>query len=166
MERAAGEIRTVSQGDISAAWALEAAGFPPEEAASLAKLQYRQREAGDLFLGHFINDKLIGFVCGTRSLADHLTEKSMQVHEPAGTTVCIHSVCVDEAWRRRGVALGLLRHYVASVMQTHPALRRICLISHQHLLPLYTKAGFTMIGPSSVNHGLEAWYECIFNLST
>ncbi|XP_060686068.1 serotonin N-acetyltransferase-like isoform X2 [Hemiscyllium ocellatum] len=95
MQGAVGELRTLSEGDVAAAWALEAAGYPPEEAASLAKLQYRQREAGELFLGHFVDDQLIGFVCGTRSLEDHLTEESMDVHEPTGTTICIHSVCVD-----------------------------------------------------------------------
>ncbi|XP_078063460.1 uncharacterized protein LOC144489472 [Mustelus asterias] len=165
MQRATGEIRSLCEGDAPAAWALEVAGYPPEEAASLAKLQYRQREAAELFLGHFINDKLIGFVCGTRSLTDHLTERSMEVHESAGTTICIHSVCVEAAWRHQGVALGLLRHYMASVAQTHPIPRRICLISHQYLLPLYTKAGFKVIGPSSVSHGHEAWYECAIDLS-
>jgi len=88
----------------------------------------------------------------------------MEVHESAGTTICIHSVCVDGDWRRQGVALGLLRHCVASVAQTHPTPRRICLISHQYLLPLYTKAGFEVIGPSSVIHGHEAWYECAIHL--
>ncbi|XP_041064632.1 uncharacterized N-acetyltransferase C9.02c-like [Carcharodon carcharias] len=166
MQRGTGEIRTLREGDVPAAWSLETAGYPPEEAASLGKLQGRQREAGELFLGYFINDKLIGFVCGSRSLADHLTERSMEVHESAGTTICVHSVCVDGAWRRQGIALGLLRHYVASVVWTRPAPRRICLISHRHLLPLYTKAGFTVIGPSSVSHGLEAWYECAIDLST
>ncbi|XP_043556113.1 uncharacterized N-acetyltransferase C9.02c-like isoform X2 [Chiloscyllium plagiosum] len=166
MQGAAGELRTLSDGDVAAAWALETAGYPPEEAASLAKLQYRQREAGELFLGHFVDDQLIGFVCGTRSLEDHLTEESMDVHEPTGTTICIHSVCVDGAWRRRGVALGLLRGYVARAALTLPPPRRICLLSHQQLLPLYTKAGFTMLGLSSVSHGPEAWYECAIELGT
>ncbi|XP_067846912.1 uncharacterized protein [Heptranchias perlo] len=159
------DIRALAEGDVPAAWALEAAGYPPEEAASLERLECRQREAGELFLGHFIDNKLIGFVCGTRSFADHLTESSMGVHEAAGTTVCIHSVCVDSAWRRQGVALGLLRRYVESVPQTRPAVRRFCLISHRHLLPLYAKAGFEMVGPSSVTHGAEAWYECVIDLS-
>uniref|UniRef100_UPI00398F0370 uncharacterized protein n=1 Tax=Pristiophorus japonicus TaxID=55135 RepID=UPI00398F0370 len=159
------DIRTLTEGEVPAAWALETAGYPPEEAASLAKLQYRQREAGELFLGHFIEDQLIGFVCGTRSFAEHLTERSMDVHEPAGTTVCIHSVCVDRAWRRRGIALGLLLRYVGLVLRTLPAVGRICLISHRHLLPLYTKAGFTLVGPSSVTHGAEAWHECALDLS-
>ncbi|XP_020380201.1 uncharacterized N-acetyltransferase C9.02c-like [Rhincodon typus] len=166
MQGAVGELRTLSEGDVAAAWALEVAGYPPEEAASLAELQYRQREASELFLGHFVDGKLIGFVCGTRSLEDHLTERSMVVHEPTGTTVCIHSVCVDSAWRRQGVALGLLRDYVVRTVHTLPAPRRICLLSHQQLLPLYAKAGFTVLGPSSVSHGPEAWYECVIELDS
>ncbi|XP_051867099.1 serotonin N-acetyltransferase-like [Pristis pectinata] len=160
-----GEIHTLARGEVAAAWALEVAGYPAEEAASLETLEYRQREAGELFLGNFINGKLIGFICGTRSVVDHLTARSIEVHEPTGTTVCIHSLCVDPVQRRHGIALRLLRHLVETVPRAHPTVRRICLISHQHLLPLYTKAGFTVLGPSSVTYGPDPWYECAIDLS-
>nr|AGX26123.1 arylalkylamine N-acetyltransferase [Callorhinchus milii] len=158
------EIRWLSGGDVYSAWELETAGYPPEEAASLEILQYRQREAGELFPGYYINTKLIGFVCGTRSFADHLTDASMKVHEAGGPTVCIHSVCVDVTWRRKGIALSLLQHYVRDISQNQTDVHQICLLSHQYLLPLYIKAGFSNIGLSSVVHGPDKWYECILNM--
>nr|DAA64562.1 TPA_inf: non-vertebrate-type arylalkylamine N-acetyltransferase [Leucoraja erinacea] len=160
-----GEIRTLSAEEVAPALALEVSAFPPEEAASLRQLQYRQREVGEFFQGNFINGKLVGFICGTRSVADHITQRSMEVHESAGTTICIHSVCVDQAWRRRGIALSLLRHFVEVVRHSRPTARRICLICHLQLLPLYTKAGFTLLGPSTVTHGPDAWYECTMDLN-
>ncbi|XP_078263575.1 uncharacterized protein LOC144597822 [Rhinoraja longicauda] len=160
-----GEICTLSEEEVADAWALEVSGFPPGEAADLRKLEYRQREVGELFLGNFINGKLVGFICATRSVADHITKRSMEVHESAGTTVCIHSVCVDQAWRRCGIALSLLGHFVEVVRHTRPTAKRICLISHQQVLPLYTKAGFTLLGPSTVTHGPDAWYECAMDLN-
>lgn len=36
----------------------------------------------------------------------------MSTHNPEGSTLCIHSVCVDEGFRRRGVALRSLIAYV------------------------------------------------------
>ncbi|XP_069793721.1 uncharacterized protein [Narcine bancroftii] len=160
-----GEIRTLSRGEVSAAWALEVAGYPAEEAASLAKLEYRQRVAGELFLGHFINGKLVGYICATRSIVDHYTMRCLEDHDPEGTTVCIHSVCVDQAWRHCGIALSLLRHFLEVVACSCPTARRVSLISHQHILPLYAKAGFTMIGPSSVTCGPDTWYECAIDLT-
>jgi hypothetical protein len=47
---------------------------------------------------------VVGFCCGTLSSAPSLTHESMATHEPDGTTLCIHSVCVGEGERRKGVA--------------------------------------------------------------
>jgi hypothetical protein len=44
------------------------------------------------------------YVCGTCSSAATLTHESMSRHEPEGRLLCIHSVCVAEARRRKGVA--------------------------------------------------------------
>jgi guanine nucleotide exchange factor len=75
-------------------------------------------------------------------------------------SVCIHSVCVAKEYRRKGVALGLLREYVFRLAtlrggQYHRAL----LISHEELILLYKKAGFELLGPSSVTHGPRPWFQ-------
>lgn len=49
-------------------------------------------------------DQIVGYCCGTLTAADGLTEESMAGHEPEGSLLCIHSVCVDEQHRRNGIA--------------------------------------------------------------
>lgn len=90
--------------ELDAIHALEAAGYPADEAASRERLQYRLTEAPGLFLVAVQADEVIGFVCGTGSSADCLEEESMATHEPEGRLLCIHSVCVAEGKRRGGVA--------------------------------------------------------------
>lgn len=86
----------------------------------------------------------------------------MSVHEPSGTSVCIHAVCVAEEHRRQGIALGLLREYVSRLeraAQEGAAYERILLITHEDMRSLYEKAGFEWLGRSKVVHGPAPWYE-------
>lgn len=141
---------------------LEAAGYPPDEAASAAKLRYRQQHAGEYFLvavpTHGACSEVVAFVCGTLSTSERLEHDSMSRHEEAGQTLCVHSVCVDHACRRQGVALALLRAYVKFV-EALGHVRRIRLIAKPRLAPLYLRAGFRELGPSPVVHGVDAWHE-------
>jgi GNAT superfamily N-acetyltransferase len=142
---------------------LEAAGYPADEAASPERLAYRQRRAGDFFwVAHDAkadDGGVVGFVCGTLCRGDALTAETMGTHDAEGTTLCVHSVCVDHAARRRGVASSLLRAYLRLLPGVAPALRSVRLIAKPHLTPLYTRAGFTLLGPSPVVHGEDAWLE-------
>jgi arylalkylamine N-acetyltransferase len=141
---------------------LEAAGYPADEAASPERLEYRQRHAGDFFwVAHDAkaDGGVVGFVCGTLCRGDALTAETMGTHDAEGSTLCVHSVCVDHAARRRGVASSLLRAYLRLLPGVAPALRSVRLIAKPHLTPLYTRAGFTLLGPSPVVHGEDAWLE-------
>ncbi len=87
----------------------------------------------------------------------------MSLHEAEGETLCIHSVCVDEKHRRKGIALMLLLEYIQRV-RLIKQVKRICLLSHEYLLQLYLRAGFTLVGKSEVQHGSETWIECKLDL--
>ncbi|KAI0691418.1 Mss4-like protein [Cytidiella melzeri] len=158
---------------VSDAHAIEVASFPPEEAGSLEKFQYRQQHAPELFLGAYIPTPggriLAGYVCSTLSSSEHLTHESMDEHEPSGTSVCIHAVCVALIHRHRGIALGLLKDYISRLekaRQNGAPYIRILLITHENMRSLYEKAGFEWLGKSEVVHGPEPWYEMGKTLST
>ncbi|KAI0071309.1 acyl-CoA N-acyltransferase [Panus rudis PR-1116 ss-1] len=155
--------------DIDAAYAIERAGYPPDEAASLEAFRYRQQNAPDLFLGAYIPSSdgssrtLIGYVCSTLSPSSTLTHESMSKHIPASSSVCIHSVCVHPDYRRKGIAVNLLKEYIRRLEEakrkgTVPY-ERILLIVHEELRGLYEKAGFDWVGPSQVVHGSRPWFE-------
>ncbi|KAF8312112.1 acyl-CoA N-acyltransferase [Clavulina sp. PMI_390] len=128
---------------------------------------YRQLNAPGLFLGAFQSldspRTLVGYVCSTIASGDALTHSSMSTHVPTGASVCIHSVAVHPDFQRRGIALALLKEYINRLKKRdYPGLEhieRILLITHEELVPLYSKAGFQMVGESAVQHGSRPWFE-------
>ncbi|KAF9978586.1 hypothetical protein BGZ73_001759 [Actinomortierella ambigua] len=125
-------------------------------------------------------DDLIGYIVSTQASGETLTHHSMSHHDPTGKSVCIHSVCIARAFQRRGYALRMLRAYLAYLEKNEELcvaggndnhdndprqnLKRVLLIAHDELVPLYRKAGFELIGKSEVSHGPDPWYEMKYNL--
>ena len=143
---------------LDAAFAIEEASYPEDEAATREKLQLRIEQAGDYFFGASEGGELQGFVCGTLTKGDALTEESMSVHEPDGTTLCIHSVVVREADRRRGLGGAMLKAYVAQVAG-HSPVTSILLMCKKPLIGFYEAAGFELLGQSPVVHGADPWFD-------
>lgn len=82
----------------------------------------------------------------------------MSTHIPSAAYVAIHSVCVSASYRRTGVALSLLKHFVEQV-KLSAKVKGCRLITHEELVGLYEKCGFEMVGESAVVHGERKWYE-------
>ncbi|OBZ77712.1 putative N-acetyltransferase C9.02c [Grifola frondosa] len=150
-------------------------GYPDDEAASLEAFRYRQSQVPDLFLGAFLprdaGRTLIAYVCATLSPAPTLTHESMSTHIPASSSVCIHSVCVSPALRRKRVGLNLVKEYLARVeaaARGGAGYDRVLLIAHEELRGFYEAAGFEWVGKSAVVHGVRPWYEMrkVFNLAS
>lgn len=55
----------------------------------------------------------------------------------------------------------VLQTYLQYVQATTP-LTSVRLICKQALIPLYEMAGFELVGPSSVMHGQDPWFECAY----
>jgi len=171
------ELRLLRAGpEVDACAALEAASYPADEAASPERLAERQRDAGVFFWALF--DKtaeaagkspqdgtLMGFICGTCAHGVSLTHESMEQHVPGGQLLCVHSVVVRSDIQRCGVALAMLREYLRAVASlkagasAEAAPRTCALIAKAGLVSLYVKAGFELVGLSSVVHGVDPWFE-------
>ncbi|SCV69357.1 BQ2448_2377 [Microbotryum intermedium] len=158
------EFRPVPAEHVDKAFELESTGFPADEAASLEMLRYRQRVAGPLFLGAYTPDgELVGFACATLTPSDTLTHDSLSRHVANAPYAAIHSVCVSTRHRRQGIARSLLDAYVAHLARLD-GIRGARLITHHHLISLYSQAGFELVGGSSVVHGSEKWFEMRIDL--
>lgn len=164
---------------IDQMFALEKSGYPPDEAASRDQLAYRIQNASKYFWmvkNPDKTDEVIGFSCGTvlpsssnEDPADGtvLTHDCMSKHSPNGNLLCIHSVCVDERWRRKGIAYNLLRAQVENCgTGSHSLVKEIRLLCKEGLVPLYALAGFEPIGPSDVVHGKDMWIEMKHSISS
>jgi predicted GNAT family N-acyltransferase len=153
---------------------LESSSYPEDEKASRTNLKLRLENAPNVFLGVFkkgqnddetySHDNLIGYACSTQADADTLTHDSMSKHTPNGRLLCLHSVVIDPKERRHGYGKQLLNAYIQHVRQTEPNIQKIMLLSKEYLTPFYQNSGFTLIGPSSVQHGQETWFDMFLEL--
>ena len=82
----------------------------------------------------------------------------MATHDPAGNYVAIHSVCVDKAQQRKGIATKLLKEYL-NRLRAAKRYHGARLIAHDELVGLYQGAGFELVGKSAVVHGRRPWFE-------
>jgi len=147
---------------------MEAASYPADEAASPANLAFRAREAADYFLvGLAEGGELRGYVCGTLSAHGSLTHDTMAAHDAAGWHLCVHSVCVDPAWTRRGHGKALLAAYMEHLRQLPAGKRpkKVSLLCKPHLEAFYASAGFTSNGPSPVVHGADVWTDMSLDMT-
>lgn len=67
-------------------------------------------------------------------------------------------VCVSQQHRRKGIASRMLQAYLMMIQHTLHifTLRLMC---KENLVGLYSAAGFSMVGPSDVQHGKDPWFE-------
>lgn len=137
---------------------LESSSYPADEAASAEQIGYRVTHAGDFFRTWMKGEQVIGFVNGTATFGNTLTEESMSTHESDGTTLCIHSVCVHPEYRRQGIATRMLQAYLA---QLPAQVEIVLLMTKKTLIPFYSKCGFKLVGKSAVVHGKDPWFEMI-----
>ena len=165
---------------------LESLGFPPDEAATPARVFERANQAPQYFYGCFgqgysltkhgksllADDShqsvyspanMIGFMMGTCISGDSLTEESMETHDPTGNLLCIHSVVIHPGFEGRGIGKLMVKRYVeyirSLVSQQKYPVTGIALICKSHLCKFYSDCGFKMVGPSPVVHGQDPWFE-------
>ncbi|CAJ1935626.1 unnamed protein product [Cylindrotheca closterium] len=145
--------------DIPTCFEIESASYPGDEAASLDSLYNRQSNAGDYFQCAIFDGNIVGFVCATR--CSLFEEESMSTHDPEGKLLAIHSVVVQEKYRRKGIASAMLKCYVEKVQVENidGSIESMVLLAKAHLLGFYVKCGFQVNRPSPIVHGQELWFE-------
>ena len=154
------KIRTATPADLEAVAAIEAACFPPAEAAGRASLAGRLAA----YPGHFwlLEDggAVVGFVNGmctdTPDLADEMYD-APSLHNEAGAWQMVFGLDVLPAWRRRGCAARLLGHLIAQAKAQ--GRRGVVLTCKDRLIRYYAGFGFVNEGVSRSTHGDVTWYQ-------
>ena len=160
-------LKNLPKEDVQAALEIELASYPADEAASLTSLTYRQEHAFECFRGAYLGDKLVGFICGTRTNDVRLTHDSMEEHVHDGKTLCIHSVVVDSNYRKKGYGKFMLKEYIKYVQDNSAkfGINKMLLISKIHLVHVFYEAcGFRLIEKWPYQHGKDDWYECEYDI--
>jgi GNAT superfamily N-acetyltransferase len=92
---------------------------------------------------------IIGYICSTR--CDKFTEKSLRHHDSNGRYLAVHSVAVDEKYRKMGVGSAMLKDYWQAMERWNRGIvegsrkvpmEKIVLMAKKNLLAFYVRNGF------------------------
>ena len=153
-------IRTATAADARAAAAVEAACFPPAEAATLAELTERIEVYGDHFWLLERAGRLIAFVDGMTTDRADLTDEmyaDAALHDEHGAWQMIFGVNTLPDYRRHGYAGQLLERAIADARAQ--GRRGLVLTCKDRLVHYYAKFGFVSEGVSESTHGGVVWYQ-------
>lgn len=154
------EIRTGRMDDLRALAAVEAACFPPDEAADEAAIRARLAVYPGHFWLLFDGGTLVSFVDGMVTdepdLRDEMYENAA-LHDENGRWQMIFGVNTLPAYRRQGCAAALLRRAVTDARAQGRA--GLVLTCKQTLVHYYAKFGFADEGISPSEHGGAVWHQ-------
>lgn len=154
------QIRTATLQDLDAVAALEAACFPPAEAATRRSLEERLKVFGQHFLLLTQGEELIGFINGMVTdlpdLEDRMYEQA-DLHNEQGAWQMIFGLDVREEDRCRGYGARLIRAMTEHARSQ--GRRGLVLTCKEYRLAYYAKLGFADEGFCGSVHGGVRWHQ-------
>lgn len=153
-------IRAAAFSDAAAIAAVEAACFPPAEAAGLSDFEARLRVYPRFFWLLEDSDRLVGFIDGMvtdePTIRDEMFENAA-LHRENGSWQAIFGVAVLPEYRRRGCAARIMRQAISDAKAQG---RKGCILTcKETLAPYYETFGYRNEGISRSVHGGAVWYD-------
>ena len=153
-------IRTATTADLAAVTRVEAACFPPAEAATREDFMGRLEAYPDHFWLLYEGDELVSFVNGMVTDEADLRDEMYQdasLHREDGAWQMIFGVNTIPTARRQGYAQLLLRRAIDDARAQ--GRKGLVLTCKAALLHYYGQLGFVNEGVSSSTHGGVVWYQ-------
>ena len=152
-------IRTAEMADLAAVTAVEAACFPPAEAADEQAFAARLAVYPNHFWLLEEAGKLVSFVNGPVTDEPVLRDEmyaDASFHNEQGAWQMIFGVNTLPEYRRQGLAERVLQQVIADAKAQG---RRGCVLTcKEALVHYYAKLGFVSEGVSASSHGGAVWY--------
>ena len=153
-------IREVQLTDVERVAAIEAICFPATEAATRKSFEDRITAFPECFLVAEAEGEIIGFIngCVTNSavIYDELFYTT-EHHIPAGENLAIFGLDVIPAYRKRGIAALLMKHFIQLAKAT--GRKRVILTCKEPLVHYYKSFGYVNNGVSKSTHGGALWFD-------
>lgn len=155
-------LRTASLNDLSAVTAVEAACFPPAEAATESDFHKRLTVYPDRFWLLFDGDTLVSFINGMvtneTTIRDEMYEDAT-LHQPDGNYQAIFGVNTRPEYRRQGYAAQVMETVISQAIAEG---RKGCILTCKDtLIQYYEKFGYQNQGVSDSVHGGVVWYDML-----
>lgn len=153
-------IRNATVADLEALTAVEAACFPPAEAATREDFAARLAVYPNHFWLLEEDGKLLSFVNGMVTDEPTIRDEMFadaSLHDPHGAWQAIFGVNTLPDYRRRGLAGQVLRQVITDAKAQG---RRGCILTCKDaLIHYYESFGFRTLGVSASVHGGAVWYD-------
>lgn len=153
-------IRFATRADLDAVTAVEAACFPPAEAAKREDFEKRLAVYPDRFWVLERDGEIIAFLNGMttdeQDLRDEMYENA-SLHRENGRWQMIFGVDTHPGYRRQGCAAKLMRR--AKEDSRARNCRGLVLTCKENLVPFYEQFGYVNEGVSGSVHGGVVWYQ-------
>lgn len=153
-------IRTATAADLSAVTEVEAACFPPAEAATRREFAARL----SVYPNHFWlleeEGRLVSFINGLVTDEPVIRDEMFadaSFHNEHGAWQTIFGVNTLPAYRRRGLAGQVMRQVIAAARAQG---RKGCILTcKDRLVHYYASFGYRSEGVSASTHGGAVWYD-------
>ena len=153
-------IRQAVVSDLDAVTKLEQQCFPAAEAASRNAFSLRLHSFPECFWiaesGGQITAMINGMTTDSRDLTDEMYEDTAR-YSPDGAWLMLFGVATHPAFRKHGLASGLMNHVTEQMKQQ--GRQGIVLTCKEALLSFYQRFGFVSEGISDSMHGGAVWYQ-------
>lgn len=121
------------------------------------------------------DDVLVAHVISTKSHSPVIIDQDMDYprdwksnprvvetagHQPAGTTVSLHSLAVSPTNQRQGLGKLLMNKYIEQ-MKGLEGVERVALLTYDRLVPYYEKLGFKNHGKSAATYAGVSWNDLV-----
>jgi predicted N-acetyltransferase YhbS len=158
-------IHGVRPADVNRVADIEAACFPPAEAAPRETIKERIAAFPEYFLLAEADGKLIGFIngCVTNSpvIYDELFHNTSH-HQPTGENLTVFGLDVIPEYRRQGIAAQLMNNFIQAAKNS--GRKRVILTCKEQLVPYYESFGYVNNGISESTHGGAQWFDMLLVL--
>lgn len=153
-------LRRATEADLDAVTALEAACFPPAEAADRSAFDWRLRCYAHHFWVLEREGQLISFVNGPvtkeRDLVDEMFA-SPTFCDDSGDWQMIFGVATHPDYQHQGLASLVMRHFIADAQAN--GCKGVVLTCKEPKIPFYARFGYIDEGLSSSTHGGVPWHQ-------
>lgn len=153
-------IRTATMDDLDKITAVEAACFPPEEAAKKEEFAGRLNAYPEHFWLLEEGGELIAFIDGMvtddETICDEMFEDASR-HRESGKWQAIFGVNTLPGYRRKGYAASLMEQVILDARRQ--GRKGVILTCKEEMIPFYEAFGYQNQGISSSVHGGAVWYD-------
>ena len=158
-------IRTAVPTDLEQCAAIEAACFPPEQAASREDLRRRLAAYPEHILVGVLDGKLVGYIMGPVIRQPYLTDEMFadtSCHDPCGDYQAVFSLAVLPDFQRRGFGRQLVLSMVEQAKRE--GRRTVTLTCRDFKVGYYASLGFHDHGVADSVHGGVSWHNMVREL--